>query len=65
MRNVSRFLNDFEQKQWASDIEMFSKWKAFFFAAQYEGTKKAARNSMLRIQARWPQFIKFFEIPEL
>lgn len=65
MKNVSMFLSDFEQKKWAMDIEMFAKWKAFFFVANFESTKKIARNRMLKIQAEWPQFIKPSEIPEL
>lgn len=65
MNETKRLLSEFDQRQWARDIEFWGRWKSTYDKGVLsEPTKEFVLRRLREIQARWPQFIKPSEIPK-
>lgn len=62
---MNELVNQLNQRAWERDIEAFTYYKKRFLGAEYTNTKKLLHKWMCEVQAKWPQFIKKSEIPDL
>jgi hypothetical protein len=50
---------------WKTDINRFNRLKESFQNIKHPRSREYYRDQMLNIQAKWPNYIKLEEIPDL